>query len=503
LPWENDTKHQKNKLYIVGIGPGGKDQLTQKAAEVIQSVDHVVGYKAYLDLIRDLLGEKEVAPSGMGKEVDRAKMAVDFLEDGSVALVSSGDPNVYGMAGLGLEVASQKGNLNQVEVVPGATSFTAAACRAGITFRESVAVISLSDLLTPWAEIERRLEMAAEMSMPLTLYNPRSKKRTWQLERALEILSRFGRSHERLLLARNVSRKDEQTCWATVSELREAEELRQKVDMFTLLVVGGRGMTIGKTSSESKINLVGVGPGHPGHLTLEACRLLKESDHVLGAERYLQVAREIASGELVDHQGDHEQRMEARLAAAKAASRRGEKTSILVGGDPSIFSSAWRILGIEKAHVAPGVSAFSAIAARLGAPLVNDFVLVSGLQSEFEERKGQDLERDHPTSESRATCHGGHQVLRLMEAGFGVVIYNLDSSRLTSLAEQVGDLDRPCALAQDLTRPEEMVVVGRTSELASLKFSGKRCTLVLASPSSYIKEGRIITQRGYQVKYEY
>ena len=112
------------------------------------------------------------------------RAAIDLLGQGSVALVSSGDPNVYGMAGLGLEMAAQPA---EVEIVPGVTSFTAAACRAGLAFRECVAVISLSDLLTPWQEIEGRLRLAAEWEMPVALYNPRSKRRDWQLIRALDI----------------------------------------------------------------------------------------------------------------------------------------------------------------------------------------------------------------------------------------------------------------------------------------------------------------------------
>ena len=151
--------------------------------------DFVVGYRPYLELIRDLLPGKKVFSSSMGKEVDRVRAAVDLLEEGSVALVSSGDPNVYGMAGLGLEMAPQPG---RVEIVPGVTSFTAAACRAGLAFRECVAVISLSDLLTPWQDIEGRLRLAAESEMPVALYNPRSKRRDWQLIRALDICGPEG-----------------------------------------------------------------------------------------------------------------------------------------------------------------------------------------------------------------------------------------------------------------------------------------------------------------------
>ena len=173
-----------NKLSIVGIGPGSPRLRTIAATRAIGSADYVVGYKPYLDLIGDLLPGKQVFSSCMGREVDRVAAAVDLLEKGSVALVSSGDPNVYGMAGLGLELAKKP---SAVEIVPGVTSFTAAACLAGLAFRECVAVISLSDLLTPWQQIEGRLRLAAETAMPVALYNPRSLRRDWQLLRALEI----------------------------------------------------------------------------------------------------------------------------------------------------------------------------------------------------------------------------------------------------------------------------------------------------------------------------
>ena len=176
MPSVNKPSH---KLSIVGIGPGNRKHMTFQAAKVVQDADYVVGYKPYLELIEDLLENKQVISSSMGKEVDRAKTAVDLLDDGSVALVSSGDPNIYGMAGLGLELASAKEDIGGIKVVPGVTSFAAAACRAGIVFRESVAVISLSDLLTPWSCIEERLKLAAEYRMPVAIYNPRSRRRDW------------------------------------------------------------------------------------------------------------------------------------------------------------------------------------------------------------------------------------------------------------------------------------------------------------------------------------
>jgi len=493
----------ESKLYIVGIGPGSRDLLTKRAREAIAEAESVVGYRPYLDLVSDLLEGKAVSSTGMGREVDRAREAVALLDEGSVALISSGDPNVYGMAGLGLEVASRKVDLGRVEVVPGITSFSAAACKAGITFRRSVAVISLSDLLTPWPEIEKRAIAASEMNMPIALYNPRSKRRTRQLDRVLDICTEGGEVDLDLLVAKNVARNGEALWWTKAGEMLENEELRQKVDMFTLLILEGDGMTRGESVSEAKINLVGVGPGDPGHLTHEAEDLIERSDLVLGPERHLDAVRELARGETISHKGNCEERIRARIKAAKEAEGRGETVSMLFGGDPSTFSSTWRVLDnagsrIHTAetrdgprshlsnealiHVSPGVGAFSAAAARLGAPLVNDFALLSG--------------RDDMTNE---------KVQKLMESGFAVVVYNQDSRVLSALAERIDDLDpeRPFGLAQDATRPQEKTFVGRATNLARPNFGGKRCTLILAGPGAQIKEERVITRRGYQTKYDY
>jgi precorrin-3B C17-methyltransferase len=489
----------ESKLYIVGIGPGSRDLLTKRAKDAISGAKSVVGYRPYLDLVSDLLEGKAVSSTGMGREVDRAREAVDLLEEESVALISSGDPNVYGMAGLGLEVALGEVDLGRVEVVPGITSFSAAACKAGITFRKSLAVISLSDLLTPWTEIEKRARIASELNMPLAIYNPRSKKRTWQLERVLDIITKDGEMDRDLLVARNVARQGEALWWTTVGEMLEKEELRQKVDMFTLLIIGGEGMAEGRgmrgeegmvkgiSASESRINLVGVGPGDQCHLTHEARDIIGRSDLIFGPERHLGAVKGLARGEMISHDGSFEERIKARLKAAKEAAIRGKTASILFGGDPSTFSSAWRVhkptnFGPSKVHLSPGIGAFSAAAARIGAPLVNDFALLSGLDD-----------------------YAPEKVQRLMEGGFAVVIYNQNSGELSRLAEGISNRDpeRPFGLVQDATRPEERISVGRAVDLARPKFEGNRCTLIIAGPEARIKDGRIITHRGYQTKYHY
>jgi precorrin-3B C17-methyltransferase len=463
---------EETKLSILGLGPGSRQLMTRQAFQVLQGAEIVVGYRPYLDLVSDLIAGKRVVSSGMGDEVERAKAATELLEEGSVALVSSGDPNVYGMAGLGLEVL---GDPSRAEVVPGVTSFTAASCWAGITFRRSVAVASLSDLLTPWADIERRIRLAAELGIPTALYNPKSKRRDWQLDRALEI---FGEKTS-VLVARMVGRPGQEIFWSNAEEILDKEETKDKIDMFTLLILSGRGMAHIPAAEEALINVVGIGPAAGGQLTLEAERLLESAGAVLGARRYLEMVRDSVQGKVISHDDPRPDRIADRLREARATAERGKRATILTGGDPSIFSAAWRYLqdleGLERIHVAPGVSAFSAAAARAGAPLVNDFALLSG-----------------PEPEAAA----------LSRAGFGVVIYNLAASELPSLLDLI-DSKRPCLLARDVGRLGEYCLAARAGDFQEADVKGSRFTFLISSAGSYLRKGRIIARRGYQTKYGY
>ncbi len=466
----------ENKLSIVGIGPGSHSQMTFQAADAIKDAKFVVGYRPYLELLGDLLNGKEVISSSMGREVDRAKAAVDMIDEGSAALVSSGDPNIYGMAGLGLEVASRKIGLDKVEVVPGVTSFTAAAGRAGLVFSKSVAVISLSDLLTPWSSIESRLMLAASLRMPIALYNPRSRRRNWQLDKALEIYG--GEAYA--LVAKNVGREGEKIIWTKSGDLLNSDDLKDEIDMFTLIILCGSEIHHGCAAPRSKINIVGIGPGCPGSITIEAEEILKNSAKIFGPERYLQAIRGISKGDEVIHQGSCAERMSLRLKDAKAASDKGVQSSILTGGDPSIFSSAWRVLDDAKGldvHIASGVSAFSAVAAKAGAPLVNDFALLSG-----------------PEDPARVGA--------LANTGFGIVIYNVGGAEIEPVLQRI-DPNRPCILARDVSRSPEEIIVLTAGDLRNSKPSGFRFTLIIASANSYIKDGKIIAQRGYETRYSY
>ncbi|MEI8003044.1 MAG: SAM-dependent methyltransferase [Methanothrix sp.] len=461
----------RHKLSIVGIGPGSPQLRTAAATNAILSADFVVGYKPYLDLISDLLPGKSVFSSSMGKEVDRVVAAVDLLEKGSVALVSSGDPNVYGMAGLGLELSRQP---SAVEIVPGVTSFTAAAGKAGIAFCECVAVISLSDLLTPWPQIEGRLRLAAKTQMPVALYNPKSKRRDWQLLRALDICDARD-----VLVAKNIGREGEEIFFTSSQKLIEEETLRERINMTSLVIILGRGTFQGKACQEAAVNLVGIGPGDPGNLTQEARSILSCSQKIYGAQRYLKLIANLTSAQKVTHDGPCQERMAARLREATQVAGAGGTASILTGGDPSIFSSGWRILdqAAQPVHISPGVSAFSSVAARAGAPLVSDFALLS-------------------------SAHDPARLSALAQAGFAVVAYNVKGQEIAPLLEEV-DPTRPVVLAQDVTREEENTMILTAEDLLAAKPTGFRNTLLVASANSHILDGRIITKRGYENKYDY
>lgn len=176
------------KLYVVGIGPGGREHMTYKAVEVIKSCQGIVGYTQYIKYIEELIEGKEVFSTGMKGEIERCKKAIEMVKEGKdTAIISTGDAGLYGMAGPILEL---KDSID-VEIVPGVTSAFSAASELGSPIMHDYASISLSDLLTPWEVIENRLEKAAEADFVITIYNPKSKGRKDHLEKSLEIISRY------------------------------------------------------------------------------------------------------------------------------------------------------------------------------------------------------------------------------------------------------------------------------------------------------------------------
>ena len=221
-----------NKLYVVGIGPGEADQMTIRAMRTLEQCDVIAGYGVYVDLVKPLLPDKEYLVTPMRKEADRCRMAIDCAMTGrSVALISSGDAGVYGMAGLLCEMA--QGLEIEVEVVPGVTAALSGGAVLGAPLTHDFAVISLSDLLTPWEKIEKRLECAAMADLAMAIYNPASHRRSDYLHRACEVVLRHASLDTVCGVVRNIGREGEEMHVMTLRELAD-----YPADMFTTVFIG-------------------------------------------------------------------------------------------------------------------------------------------------------------------------------------------------------------------------------------------------------------------------
>ncbi len=219
------------KLWVVGLGPGDPRHMTVAARDALHSADALLGYRGYLELLEPLHLSAERFPSELGEEPARAEQALDLARAGRrVALVSSGDPGVYGMASLVLDRA---GGDVDIEIVPGVTAALSAAALLGAPLGHDFACISLSDLLTPWETIERRIEAAAAADFVIALYNPASRRRDWQLPRATEILLRHRAADTPVGIVDSGYRKEQRVGVTTLGDLAGLA-----VSMTTICVVG-------------------------------------------------------------------------------------------------------------------------------------------------------------------------------------------------------------------------------------------------------------------------
>lgn len=218
-------------IYVVGIGPGDKSQMTPRAAQALEKSDVIIGYKKYIELISEDFSHKELAASAMKGEMERCRCALErALEGQTVALISGGDPGIYGMAGLMLETAEGK---TEVEVIPGVTAASCAGAVLGAPLVHDFAVISLSDLLTPWEVIEKRLEAASGADFVICIYNPRSAGRTEHFARACDVVMRYRSGDTPSGWVRNAGREGGRREVTTLSRLRD-----EKIDMFTTAFIG-------------------------------------------------------------------------------------------------------------------------------------------------------------------------------------------------------------------------------------------------------------------------
>lgn len=224
----------RGTLFVVGTGPGAVRQMTLAACEILEKAEVIVGYKTYLELIPNFLVGKEVISSEMMKEVERCRIALTTAETGKqVALVSGGDPGIYAMAGLVYQLARESGFAGTIEVVPGLAAINSCAARLGAPLMHDFAAVSLSDLLTPWELIEKRLSAAAMADFVTAIYNPKSKRRTDQIVRAREIFLAHRDASTPVGIVTAATRENEKIAITTLANMLDHE-----ITMQSTLIIG-------------------------------------------------------------------------------------------------------------------------------------------------------------------------------------------------------------------------------------------------------------------------
>ncbi len=222
-----------NKIYVVGIGPGEYEQMTIKAAEALKNCDVIVGYTVYVDLVKNHFPGKEFMTTPMKKEVERCRLAFEEAKQGkTVAMICSGDAGVYGMSGLMYEVGVDYPEV-ELEIIPGVTAALGGGAVLGAPLIHDFCLISLSDLLTPWEKIEKRLLLASEADFAMVLYNPSSKKRHDYLQKACDLMLQHKSPETVCGIVGNIGRDGEAEKVMTLRELRDTQ-----VDMFTTVFIG-------------------------------------------------------------------------------------------------------------------------------------------------------------------------------------------------------------------------------------------------------------------------
>ena len=231
--------YKKGKIYVVGIGPGKKPDMTYRAYKAMENSDVIIGYKTYINLIKEYFENKELINSPMKKEVDRCQDALNIAMEGkTVSLISSGDAGVYGMAGIMLEIVDDS---IEVEIISGVTATNAAGSVVGAPIMHDYVTISLSDLLTDWELIKKRLDLAAQGDFVVSLYNPKSRGRTTQIEEARDIMLKHKSKSTVVAIAKNIGRDDEEYVLTTLEQM-----LNYDIDMSTIVIIGNSNTFIKK-----------------------------------------------------------------------------------------------------------------------------------------------------------------------------------------------------------------------------------------------------------------
>jgi precorrin-3B C17-methyltransferase len=217
------------KLFVVGIGPGGLQHITVRAKEAINNSEIIVGYEKYIDMIKPLIKDKEIFSNGMCKEEERCKKALDLSKTKNVSIISTGDSGIYGMAGLILQLS----NNEDIEIIPGVTASTAAASIVGAPLSHDNCNISLSDLLTPYDLIKKRIKLASEGDFIISLYNPKSNGRPHYLKEAIEIIKKNRKSTTPIAVVKNALRYCEEIQLYTLENFDDTN-----IDMSSIVIIG-------------------------------------------------------------------------------------------------------------------------------------------------------------------------------------------------------------------------------------------------------------------------
>ena len=228
------------KLYVVGVGPGNNSHMTFRAKQVIEESDTIVGYTTYVNLIKDLIHGKEIYTHAMTQEVERAQQCIDLANEGkTVSLISSGDPGIYGMAGLIYEALAESGwnskNGLHVEVIPGVSALNSCSSVIGSPLMTDFAVLSMSDLLVPWEVIEKRVEGAAQGDFVIVIYNPASKRRVHQLRDTRKIILKYRKPSTPVAIIKGAYRDSQST---VLTDLENMLNYSDKIGMISTVIIG-------------------------------------------------------------------------------------------------------------------------------------------------------------------------------------------------------------------------------------------------------------------------
>ena len=220
------------KLYVIGIGPGGLEHMTLRAKDAIEESNIIIGYNKYIDMIKPIVEDKELFSTGMRGEESRCRKALELSKENNiVALISTGDSGIYGMAGLILQMKEDE----NVEIIPGVTASSAAGSVVGAPLMHDNCNISLSDLMTPYDLIKKRVRNAADADMVISLYNPRSKGRSEHLANAFKIMGEFKDGSTPVGIVKDVGREDQEKFICTFDTMDF-----ERVDMTTMVIIGNK-----------------------------------------------------------------------------------------------------------------------------------------------------------------------------------------------------------------------------------------------------------------------